>query len=269
MNKKILFTSAGLFLTVMICYSFIKPDLKTMRPVHAAQGPEGYTGTIPDVYCNSCHSTYGLDNPGGSVTATGLPSVNYSPGVQYDFSITITHSASDRKKWGFAIAAVNAAGQPVGTFSSTNPNADINGAELTHLNAVATTLRSTYTYTNLHWTAPLNPGVDDQNIKFYFVGNAANGNNNAFQDYIYRNTSVATLKQVYTFTGTGDWNISTNWLNSLVPPNPVSGNAEVNIDPLPGGECVLSGNQHISNTAKLIVKAGKALRITGSLNIAN
>ena len=173
----------------------ISSTMKEYHPTYSTQPPAGNTGTS-GVYCNSCHG--GPANPvnsgGGMVSAAGLPTA-YSPGVQYNFSITISHGAANREKWGFSIQARNSANQPIGSFSTTNPNAAVNGStnELSHLNAVSTVPQSSFTYTNLAWTAPSLTVPADQNVTFYIVGNAANRDNGTNGDFIYASTTLIVL----------------------------------------------------------------------------
>ena len=157
----------------------------------SSRPPQGHTGA-EGVTCNSsCHTTFQLNSGGGSVTTAGLPTGSYVQGQTYDFSITISHVAV-RNRWGFSIAARNAAGLPVGTFSDTHPNAALNGNELSHNNAVSFNSTS-YTYNNLSWTAPSSPGASDNQVTFYYVGNAANGNFSPSLDYIYSGSTIVAL----------------------------------------------------------------------------
>jgi hypothetical protein len=250
-------------LTVSLC------SFETL--IRSSQPPQGHTGASGS-YCTNCHATNPLNNPGGSVQVTGLPDGNYTAGTAYNFSININHSAADRKRWGFSIEARNSANQAVGTFSTTNTNAANNGLELSHFNAqnfAAAT--SSYTYNNLTWTAPANPGPNDANITFYFVGNAANGNGFNSGDFIYSNTkSISLLANLtYTFTGSGNWSNPANWSNNTIPPATITGSATIIIDPIAEGECVLDVQQHISNNATLTVAEGKLFRIQGNLTVTN
>ena len=158
---------------------------------YSSQPPQGHTGADGS-NCTNCHGGFPVNSPGGNVTVSGLPTSGYIPSQAYNFSLTITHSAANRLRWGFAIVARNAAGQNIGTFSSTNPNAAINGAELTHNNAVSTSAQASYTYTNLKWTAPPSPGTNDNIVTFYYAGNAANGGSSS-GDYIYTGTTQIVL----------------------------------------------------------------------------
>jgi hypothetical protein len=237
----------------------------------SGQPPQGYTGA-DGFYCTQCHSTNPLNNAGGSVTANGLPTNGYTPGTAYAFSISTTHSAVDRRRWGFSIVARNSQNQTVGTFSENSANAGINGNELSHFPAFATAALSNYTFSNLTWTAPATPTIDDQNITFYFTGNAANGSGTS-GDYIYAATATSALvsnTQTYTFTGSGNWGDAANWSNNMVPPATISGsNAEIIIDPIANGECVLNTVQTVQNNAKFLVKEGKKFRVIGDLRIIN
>ncbi len=241
-----------------------------MHPLHSSQPPQGYTG-VSGFYCNACHSGNALNNPGGSVTVNGLPDEGYTPGATYNFSVTIAHSTANRKRYGFSIIAKNSSGATAGSFSSSNANAAQNGQELSHFNAINfSTLSQSYTYNNLTWTAPANPGADDQNITFYFAGNAANGNGSNSGDYIYTGTKNITLAQqepTYTFTGSGNWSNAANWSNNTLPPATLSGNAHIIINPSGSSECVLDTEQHVTNGATFEVKDGKNFRIAGSLVI--
>lgn len=150
--------------------------------------PTGLTGATGS-NCTNCHGGT-VNSGGGNVSVTGLPATLFTPGQAYDFSLTISHGAADRKRWGFSIAAINSVGQNVGTFSSTNPSAAPNGSELSHLGAVTTGSQSSFTYNNLKWTAPLSPGPNDNTVRFFYVGNAANGSSSS-GDFIYTgNTQI-------------------------------------------------------------------------------
>ncbi|MBX2931935.1 MAG: hypothetical protein KF781_08330 [Chitinophagaceae bacterium] len=154
--------------------------------------PQGHTGATGD-YCVSCHNSFGLNSGGGSVSIAGLPTGSYEAGQQYPFSLTISHSVANRTRWGFSIKAINSNGQEVGTFSSTNPNAAPNGEELSHQGAVITSPQASYTYDNLRWTAPASPSSADENVTFYYAGNAANASFDPLGDYIYSNISAIAL----------------------------------------------------------------------------
>ena len=233
----------------------------------SSKPPQGYTGAS-GAYCTNCHGGNSLNSAGGMVEVNGLPENGYTAGTAYTFSITTTHSAADRKRWGFSIIARNSQNQNRGTFSTTNLNAGNNGSELSHDEAVITLAQSSYTYDNLTWTAPASPGVNDNNITFYFAANAANGTGSNSGDYIYAGTKVISLALVYTFTGNGNWDNPANWSNGSIPPADITGNASIIIDPPADGECVLNVMQQIGNGVNFTIKEGKKFRILGGLIIS-
>lgn len=178
---------------LLVSLSFLLFSFNTLvNNMYSFQPPNGYNGEF-GFYCNACHSSYGLNSGGGQVFTTGLPAGGYVPGQTYNFSITISHGAPDRTRWGFEIAARNQAGSAVGTFVNSPATAVIGPAELSHSSATFTLPASQYTYTGLQWIAPSRPTDDDVMINFYMAGNAANGNGANDQDYIYSNVLAITL----------------------------------------------------------------------------
>ncbi|MFM7839005.1 MAG: choice-of-anchor V domain-containing protein, partial [Chitinophagaceae bacterium] len=175
--------------------------------------PNGYTGATGS-YCNSqCHTAYALNMAGGGISISGLPSI-YTAFAKYTFSLMIRHNAVDRKKFGFAVIAVNAAGTAVGTFSTTNAYATTNGSELVSSNPPAlTTATNSFTFDNLSWTAPSTTTGDNSSITFYYVGNAANNNMSTSGDYVYAGSVKITSAgssnlplQLIDFTAAGQGN---------------------------------------------------------------
>ena len=182
-------TIFAILLTVFITSSFFT----TKHPTYLTVPPAGYTGFTAS-NCTNCHGGLALNNAGGSVQVIGLP-FTVTAGLGYTFSLTTSHINSDRGRWGFSIVAKNSAGQNIGTFSSSNPNAAPNADELSHNNAVSAAATNTFTYNNLVWTAPATLGANDGQVTFYYTGNAANGDGGSSGDYIYTGsqTSAAVL----------------------------------------------------------------------------
>ncbi len=193
-------TSAGL-------YSHIPPQHSTSKTTgvfFSFRPPQGYTGATSGMTCGNvgCHNSFAVNSVGGNVNVVGLPTV-YTPGATYNFSLTITHGAADRTRWGFSIAARNTLNTvSLGTFSSTNPNASPNGNELSHgalpsTTAPITAAQNSYTFNNLEWTAPLAGGA----VTFYFAGVASDNANANAGDYVYTasTTSGALPISLYSF----------------------------------------------------------------------
>ena len=70
----------------------------------------------------------------------------------------------------------------------------------------------------------------------------------------------------YIFTGTGNWDILSNWQNNTVPPNPLPAGREIIINPS-SGDCILNISQTISAAAKLTVVQNKNFIIPGNLTV--
>ncbi len=73
------------------------------------------------------------------------------------------------------------------------------------------------------------------------------------------------LEPIYRFTGNGNWDIPSNWLNSKMPPKHVLHCAEIIIDPAGNGECILNTAQVVAPGAKITVMAGKKFTVIGNV----
>ncbi len=193
-----------IILSLGLCVVILQSGVK-----YSSVPPTGLTGATGST-CRNCHGSFPLNATGGSVNVTGLPTSGYVPGNSYPFSLDIVHATADRKRWGFSIIALNSSGASVGSFSSANTNAAINGAELSHNNAPVTPSSSSYTFNNLTWTAPATASGP---VTFYYVGNASNNANGNSGDYIYSGiTSFALPIKLKSFTATNDRNtVLLNW----------------------------------------------------------
>ncbi len=190
-------------LTFIVAFGLVAMSYTTASFFKDPLAPISYTGapkfTSPYTvrYCTSCHNDFPINTAGGSVVATGLPSGTYNAGQVYNFSITISGPGS---VWGFAIKAVNTVNNAnVGVFTTTNGNTIVQGAlaptntqELGH-NVAVISATASYTYTNLKWTAPAVPGVNDGTIRFYIVGIAGDESLDETGDYTYSSTVNASL----------------------------------------------------------------------------
>ena len=80
-------------------------------------------------------------------------------------------------------------------------------------------------------------------------------------------TNTLLVSTTYTFTGNGNWDVAGNWSNNVVPPATITANANIIINPLADGECVLNVQQYLTNGATFSVMAGKKFRVLGEFNI--
>jgi hypothetical protein len=128
-------------------------------------------GAPSDTYasCIVCHS-----GSGGSVTLTGAPAT-YSPGVTYPLTLTVNGDITSLKG-GFQIVATNGiTNAQVGTFSTISGVTRLTSSPANRLvQATPLDLTGGSGSWNFNWTAP-STGMPS-NIRFYYAGNAANGN---------------------------------------------------------------------------------------------
>ncbi len=119
----------------------------------------------------------------------------------------------------------------------------------------------------------LNPSLKAQ------IGVATIGNTNIGYDSLYVPAigKAATPKcpipgpcetgcAVYTFIGSGNWNIEGNWETGLMPPIVLSGCTQIVINPAGTEECLLNiPLQIIPQGCSITIMAGKKFRIPGQL----
>ncbi|MES2848568.1 MAG: hypothetical protein V4685_05900 [Bacteroidota bacterium] len=72
---------------------------------------------------------------------------------------------------------------------------------------------------------------------------------------------------VYTFTGSGNWNVAANWLNGKMPPAKLLSCSEIVVSPTGSTESLLNIPQVLAPGAKLTIMAGKKFRVIGSMLI--
>ena len=82
--------------------------------------------------------------------------------------------------------------------------------------------------------------------------------------YVLKNIPP-TANTTYTFTGNGNWDIPANWSNNTVPPSVLPAGSTIQINPTPGGKCVLNKMQVISTGASIEILSGKLLQMPGTL----
>jgi hypothetical protein len=202
-------------------------------PKSSTVAPQGYTGAT-GLYCTSCHNSYALNTPGGAVSLSGISTTTFNASQAINFSLAINHSAANRNRLGFSIKAVNNAGASVGTFNTTNPNAILNGDELSHRNAPSSaSTTNSYTFSGLSWTAPADISGDNSTIKFYFAANAAYANFSSSSDFIYAGSLTLTAiappscdTTYWTGAVSTAWETAGNWSCGTAP----SGNTVVYIN---------------------------------------
>jgi hypothetical protein len=74
----------------------------------------------------------------------------------------------------------------------------------------------------------------------------------------------------YTFNGNGNWSNAANWLNGIIPPNPLPANKEIIINPVSSGSCVLDIPYTLSGqnaNSRIKVKPFKNFVIASTLTV--
>lgn len=69
----------------------------------------------------------------------------------------------------------------------------------------------------------------------------------------------------YTFTGNGDWDDDTNWLNGAMPPAVLNAGNQIIINHAEGGQCFLNIPYTVAPGAVLTILQGKQLIVPGNL----
>ncbi len=147
--------------------------------------PTGKTGApFPtEGHCAECHSG---GNPGGfngDVTVTGLPSTIES-NTTYPLTITLTPTAGSPVRGGFQLVAVDGNNANAGDLTAGNAQSGteffLSREYLEHRGGKIFTGGGPASWT-FNWKSPVTAAGDI--IKFYFVGNFTNGNNNDSGDF--------------------------------------------------------------------------------------
>ncbi len=152
-------------------------------------GPDaGYTNAPGDLgNCTSCHDTFHDPNVGpGSVRMTGVPAV-YAPGQQYTVAVVVQQA--NRQRFGFQLTALDQNGNKAGTLAQVGSDSQVNsetgagGRQYIEHTEIGTFPNGTGSRTwQVRWTAP---STDIGTVRFWFAGNAANGDGTNQNDYIY------------------------------------------------------------------------------------
>ncbi|MEO6549045.1 MAG: reprolysin-like metallopeptidase [Ferruginibacter sp.] len=91
--------------------------------------------------------------------------------------------------------------------------------------------------------------------------------NSTYCGSISKNFYTVTILTIYSFTGTGNWDIPANWTNAAIPVSPLPPYSEIVVDPVTGTECILNVPMIVPAGGKLTVQPGKTLRVQGNLTI--
>jgi hypothetical protein len=150
-------------------------------------GPDaGLTGAPGENTCAGCHSDFGLNSGGGSMTILGVPD-NYAPNQSVPVTVKIKHSSA--LDFGFQLTALDEAGNRAGTLvvtdalrtqvipSPINTRTYVEQTSSGITPSIAGEIQWTFT-----WQAP--PERVGR-VTFYAAGNAGDGDFSVSGDYIY------------------------------------------------------------------------------------
>ncbi|MBI1746263.1 MAG: hypothetical protein HYR55_06710 [Acidobacteria bacterium] len=150
------------------------------------------TGDFGEQNCTFCHSDFPVDSgrdQGGTFDILDVPP-QYTPGQTYTIRVSLGQPL--QKKWGFELAArfvedgAQAGGITVTNLDqmqlSTDPDTGVQYLKQTYTGTFDGTLDGPVEW-SFDWTAP-----DSGTVRFGAAGNAADGDNSRFGDYIYTTT---------------------------------------------------------------------------------
>ncbi|UEG49243.1 hypothetical protein LK994_11435 [Ferruginibacter lapsinanis] len=88
-----------------------------------------------------------------------------------------------------------------------------------------------------------------------------------FLSFVFLLIATVGFSQTYTFTGNGNWSVSSNWTNNIIPPLTLPSGDSIVIAPAINDSCVLDVTQTISDGAFFIVATNAKFIIHGNLNM--
>jgi uncharacterized protein (TIGR03437 family) len=196
MTKNPLKISVFLF----FCALFVAFGLKGARVnANVSGAPPSRTGAPGELTCAiaACHIGSAVNTDGSEFTINGFPS-NYTPGQEYD--ITITLSRSGRQRFGFQATVIDDMGREAGTLTATDNNRTqvfpgVVGPNLRRY--ISHTLNGSSGSNQISWTFRWRaPATDVGRITIYAAGNAANNNGSADSGDLIYTRSVSAQPQV-------------------------------------------------------------------------
>jgi len=121
---------------------------------------------------------------------TGVPAV-YQPGQEYTVAVVVQQA--NRQRYGFQLTAIDQNGNRAGTLSEIGSDTQVNsvtgfgGRQYIEHTQLGTFPNGANSRTwQFRWTAP---STDIGTVRFWFAGNAANGDGTNQGDYIYTNSA--------------------------------------------------------------------------------
>jgi hypothetical protein len=161
------------------------------------------------------------------------------------------------------VVTITIAGTASNNSGFFDPGADAGGPGYNRLNVTST---GGVTVSNIVFNSPTSITVTlDFNAATLGSTQTLTITNPDCQSVTATYTLPAACGNIYTFTGSGNWDLAANWQGGIIPPNPLPSGEEIIINPSGAGECVLNISQTINTGGKLTVNGVKKLRILGNL----
>ena len=155
--------------------------------------PPAFSGGFGEPTCQQCHGGNALNDSAGTLELRGLPEGGYEPGRAYRLTIVLRRPGMARG--GFEAAARFAAGADsagqAGSWrmldgrTATTPGRHATYVHHTELGSDPSPDSASWT---VEWTAPTSGAP----VAFDVAANAANGDDSAFDDYVYARGWVRT-----------------------------------------------------------------------------
>ena len=188
-------------------------------PPASRTGAPAIGGVAQENLCTVCHSSFGANDPNGSLQVLDLPAM-YSPGATYRMRVRLAstgNTAAPDRRWGFQLTAVQASnGHGVGTFAVRGNQVGGVGGDTLRI-VSGTGAYSTRRYVehlyegtqfqqpspvewSFDWTAPASGAGT---VYFFAAGNAADGSADPSGDWIY--TTADSMIDITTPTVVRSW----------------------------------------------------------------
>ena len=222
------------------------------------------------IYDNGSAITYQYDANGNRMSQV----TSVAQGVNMDVTIQDASLVSATVVQGGTLI-VNGSEKNIGTsgtvqhyvrfYLSANNTWDAGDTQLDEIVVGNLPAAGSFAFVNRSITVPVNavPGN-------YFLLIAADGGNNLAEtnesnNVVALTATVVLAGSVFTFVGSGNFNIAANWRGSQLPPNPLPTGYSIIINGT--GECILNIPQTISPGGKLTVGTNKKFKVQGNLTI--
>ena len=222
------------------------------------------------IYDNGSAITYQYDANGNRISQV----TSLAQGVNMDVTIETASLVSPTVAQGGTLI-VNGSEKNIGTsgtvqhyvqfYLSTNNSWDAGDSKLEEILVGNLPASGSSAFVNRSVTVPVNvvPGN-------YFLLVAADGGNNLAEtnesnNVVALTATVVLAGSVFTFVGSGNYNIAANWIGSQLPPNPLPTGYSIIINGT--GEYILNIPQTISPGGKLTVNDNKKFKVQGNLII--